>query len=573
MNSFLDIALQCAARGWFVFPCRPRGKTPITLNGFKDASREDAQIRGWWAKTPDANVAIACGASGLAVFDIDHGLANRAGYERVKAAMNLPSTYAVRTGRRDDFGVQVYLSGAVGDVGDFRIHGCNGQIKSLGGYVMAVGSVHPVSGELYEALEGNPDRLAALPDNIRALKSEKPKTGKPGEPITENRNIKLYGELCALRARGHSEDGLVVAGLQFNADNIVPPLEEEEVKQIARNAAKHDVPAPAPTILFGEEKKIKDWRELFHSKEDALNAPPISFLIQGFLQCEGTTAIAAPVRERKSLIALNIVHALLTGDKLFDHFEVCKQPSRVLYLCPEVSLGPFTDRVKKIGLIDYVGKTFFYRTLSADGHLKLGDPTLKEALPGSVIFLDTAVRFLEGKENDSGDVRKFADGIFALLKGGAASVVMLHHSPKESGDAMTLENAMRGSGDMGAFLACCWGTKLQDPTKPYESASFLSNLKQRDFESSDFEITCGPNCRMHIVSATQPATLQSRRGNKGNKDGQDSVADAFIRANVRLPVRKIEEALAGMKVKRGTTWIAKARARIQMEAGEVTVGS
>jgi RecA-family ATPase len=77
----------------------------------------------------------------------------------------------------------------------------------------------------------------------------------------------------------------------------------------------------------------------FHSRREAGNAPPISFLIDGFLQREGVTAIAAPVRERKSLIALNIAHALLTGEKLFDHFEVTKQPKRVLYLCPEVSLG------------------------------------------------------------------------------------------------------------------------------------------------------------------------------------------------------------------------------------------
>src|SRR6185437_11604983 len=98
-------------------------------------------------------------------------------------------------------------------------------------------------------------------------------------------------------------------------------------------------------------------------------------------------------------------------------------------------------------------------------------------------------RFLEGDENSSKDVRAFADGIFALLRNGAESVVLLHHSPKDSGDTMTLENAMRGSGDMGAFLTAAWGTKLQDPTKPYESASYLENLKQRDFESQPFEVT------------------------------------------------------------------------------------
>jgi hypothetical protein len=116
---------------------------------------------------------------------------------------------------------------------------------------------------------------------------------------------------------------------------------------------------------------------MFHTQAEAQNAPPVTFLIDGFLQREGVTAIAAPVRERKSLIALNIVHALVTGEKLFDYFEVVRKPKRVLYLCPEVSLGPFTDRVRKIGLLDYVGWAFFYRTMSADGHLDLSDEVFR----------------------------------------------------------------------------------------------------------------------------------------------------------------------------------------------------
>jgi RecA-family ATPase len=212
---------------------------------------------------------------------------------------------------------------------------------------------------------------------------------------------------------------------------------------------------------------------LFHTQEEALNAPPISFLIRDFLQREGVTAIAGPVRERKSLVALNVAHALVTGERLFDYFEVVQKPKQVLYLCPEVSLGPFTERVKRIGLLDYVGKNFFYRTLSAEGTLTLDNEDLLDLMPGSVVFLDTAIRFLTGDENSSQDVRAFADSIFALLRNGAESVVVLHHSPKGTGEVMTLENAMRGSGDMGAFLVSCWGTKLQDPNSPVRIAIFL----------------------------------------------------------------------------------------------------
>ena len=81
---------------------------------------------------------------------------------------------------------------------------------------------------------------------------------------------------------------------------------------------------------------------------------------------------------------------------------------------------------------------------------------------------------------------------------------------------------------------------------------------------------------MHIVGdpATRPVTLQSRRGNRGNKDGLDSAAEAVIRANRTLPVRKLQEQLAALNINRGTTWIARARGRIQLaETGEITAGA
>lgn len=326
--------------------------------------------------------------------------------------------------------------------------------------------------------------------------------------------------------------------------------------------------------LFGEwmaeHDKAIAWEAHFHTKDEALNAPPITFLIDGFLQCEGVTAIAAPVRERKSIIALNLALSLITGEKLFGHFDVVKKPSRVLYLCPEVSLGPFTDRVRKIGLLDYVGETFFYRTMSATGHLKLDDPAFQNALPGSVVILDTAIRFLEGDENSSTAVRVFADGIFALLRGGAEAVVLLHHSPKGVGDQMTLENAMRGSGDMGAFLSACWGTRLQDPDHPYESTSFLSNLKQRDFESKDFEVTCGPDCKLHMVSGLKVPTLTARKGFKGNKDGLDPKALAVLQANPTLSVRDTVEALKAAGIKRGKTWVTDRRYELMQVSAQVS---
>jgi hypothetical protein len=67
-------ALIYAGRGIPVFPCEPGGKRPLTAGGFLEASTDEARIRGWWGRWPNANVAVPTGErSGLLVLDVDAG--------------------------------------------------------------------------------------------------------------------------------------------------------------------------------------------------------------------------------------------------------------------------------------------------------------------------------------------------------------------------------------------------------------------------------------------------------------------------------------------------------------------
>lgn len=61
------------AYSWPVFPLKPRGKTPLTRHGFKDATRDTEQIRAWWTQWPDANIGTPTGDEGCGydVIDID----------------------------------------------------------------------------------------------------------------------------------------------------------------------------------------------------------------------------------------------------------------------------------------------------------------------------------------------------------------------------------------------------------------------------------------------------------------------------------------------------------------------
>ena len=573
-HNFLEVALNCIAQNFKVHPLKPGSKEPLTYHGKNDASGDEAQIRAWWAKWPDANVGIACGPSGLCVLDCDHGLADETAFYQWRTAAGLPETYTVRTGRRPEFGVQMYFSDPIPDVSVWKLNGCEGQIKSLGGYVCAAGDLHP-SGETYQVLCDAP--IAPTPDGVRQLRSVTPEQGKDAAPVEGGRNNYLTSVAGKLRNAGLGRDALEAALLQHNADNCIPPLPDDEVKQIAVHVARYDTPEPVGEVVIGEPAappEPVDWRTHYHTLDEMGNAPPPTFLIDDFLIRDSITALAAPVGQRKSLVALNVAHALCTNAPLFDHFKVVSQPTRVLYLCPEMGLRSFTYRVRKIGLLPYVGKTLFCRTMSAPGFLELSEFTTEE-LAGAVVILDTAVRYLKGDENSSEDMRVFAENVFRLMRDGAAAVLVLHHSAKGTKESseLTLENAMRGSGELGAFVSSCWATRLQNPAEPYQSASYLTNVKQREFQSKAFEVTSGEDCRLHIVGdpATRVATLTPHRGNKGNRDGMDDAAEAVIRAHVKMPIRKLQEHLATLGIERGTTWVAKTRARIQVGMGEVVL--
>ncbi len=74
--NFYDEAAFYTSLGWKVFPISPGSKSPLKdTKGVMDAT-DDADVIGEWSKRwPDANIAIACGASDLMVVDLDprHG--------------------------------------------------------------------------------------------------------------------------------------------------------------------------------------------------------------------------------------------------------------------------------------------------------------------------------------------------------------------------------------------------------------------------------------------------------------------------------------------------------------------
>jgi hypothetical protein len=121
-----------------------------------------------------------------------------------------------------------------------------------------------------------------------------------------------------------------------------------------------------------ESTGAQNWRTLFHSYDEVIDAPSASFAIDGFLQEDGITLIGGLAGHGKTLCMLAMVRALLEGGKLFHHFAVTKKAERVIYLIPEAGLGPFAARLKTFRLENYVREEqLFCRTVSAQGQLSL----------------------------------------------------------------------------------------------------------------------------------------------------------------------------------------------------------
>jgi hypothetical protein len=202
------------------------------------------------------------------------------------------------------------------------------------------------------------------------------------------------------------------------------------------------------------------WVDVTHRAKEYEENSELTFSIEGFLQDGGATMIGGLSGHGKTLLMLSISKALLAprGTKLWGLFRVLEPADRVLYLIPESSLPPFSHRLKLFGLYGaaVAGDRFFSRTLTKGPAIPLDDHRILAAAKGAHVFLDTAMRFSEGSENEAGDnARGLAADIFALLGAGARSIIAAHHSPKafRQDDVITLENVLRGTGDVGAMLS------------------------------------------------------------------------------------------------------------------------
>jgi Bifunctional DNA primase/polymerase, N-terminal len=200
----LDAALAYARTGWPVFPCRPESKEPATRNGFYDATTSERQIREWWHKDPARNVAIATGAPGPDVVDVDNHGPDDNGFgtlNHLKREGLVGGYHAVVSTSSDGF--HLYYRGS--EQGNGSARGYRIDFRSKGGYVVAPPSATPAG--QYEVVKHSP-AAEARTVSWDAIRSELEPPEPWREPEAPVRFVRV-GDRWAARDAVTSVDRLV----------------------------------------------------------------------------------------------------------------------------------------------------------------------------------------------------------------------------------------------------------------------------------------------------------------------------------------------------------------------------
>jgi hypothetical protein len=236
-NPLLDAALSYAAQGINVFPCAPKGKIPLTSNGYKDANHDLDIIRQWWTANPRANIGIPTGElNGFFILDID-GLEGEAALKKLEAEhAYLPATKENITGN----GRHVFFR----YVSETKIACSAGKlskgldVRGDGGYIIAPPSIHS-SGKSYAESVDSTGMIALAPEWLIKLivtkensDAKKAKTNWTHliQGVSAGQRNSSLARLAGKLFRNSNDPYIVLElCLAWNDARCNPPLPHEEV--------------------------------------------------------------------------------------------------------------------------------------------------------------------------------------------------------------------------------------------------------------------------------------------------------------------------------------------------------
>jgi hypothetical protein len=213
-------------------------------------------VNAYWNRWPGANIGVPTGErSGVWVLDVDRpGALEELGHE-------LPPTRTVRTPRG---GIHLYfrhVEGVTNSPGGLP-EGID--VRGEGGYVLVPPSDKYAVENRAEVAEA-PEWLLELVRERRPSRSRDARgagQGVEGEAIPEGtRNTTLFFIALSLKDSGKSREEVLDELLATNEGRCSPPVDDDEVEEIARSACRYPVRSgsPPPEVVEAVEQLEEFW--------------------------------------------------------------------------------------------------------------------------------------------------------------------------------------------------------------------------------------------------------------------------------------------------------------------------
>jgi Bifunctional DNA primase/polymerase, N-terminal/AAA domain len=457
-------AIEALARDFHIFSLLPKEKLPFFgSSGFKDA-KATPDILDLWDSMPEANIGIATGESNLCVLDFDQGL------ETIPAWVNELRTFKVRTAK----GLHVYLRGARPTKKLYVDGALIGDMKSIGGYVLAAGSVHP-SGAIYTVVDDSPvvdvpeDRISELlkePECTSVTASSNGPKIPHGSHDTEL--TRIAGKL---RAAGLEEEGIytsIVEVCEKRCDNYGRDY-KEMCRKISHSVCNYAPGSKQGVVTRGglpfdgtpatrpkTEPKTKVESVASPTVEVLTTVNGDDFLVESIPPRKAlisTISSGEPVIFEQSInqifawrgsgktcLGLGFTKALATGGA-FLNFKAAER-THCLYVEGEMPDSQFQERWRSI-----VGKTdgfahlstidkqpgHYYDSLATEKGMEKVEKTLAElaqkGIPIKVLLLDNISTLFNVAANDE-ETWIVIQSWFTSLRSRGITIIFFHHAGK-----------------------------------------------------------------------------------------------------------------------------------------------
>lgn len=473
LSALGEAAIAYARIGWKVFPLAPGGKEPLISQrmggqGFKDGTTDEALIRKWWSATPDANIGMWPGGSGLVVVDPDL-YKPECEWSGFVTGRDIPDTLVQITPR----GGQHYFF----DAGGEPFHGgtlCKGVDVRFSGYVVLAPS--KVDGNAYMWFGDDPSETgecpAPAPDWLprKRPEQERPQTtsdlasddifsifaavrdipnpdlgweewnrvgmavwaattGSPAGRVAFHEWSKLSGKYSQSETDSRwdhyftSPPSAIGAGTLFHEAAEARRATAEWIDRLRENMDRRAgvlVPSPAGGIqILSSDEFVSDWA-------------PGAFLLKPIIETGRLYTLTGPTGTGKTAVALLMALSVATGAWLGSSRV---RHAGVLFLAGE---NPHDVKTRWIAMLRNAGidpksvnVRFVEGRFAIDQQHEIIAAHIAEN-PCGLVIVDTLQAFFDGDDSNSNEQMKAAAASFRRISNLGPAVLVPAHPVKSA---------------------------------------------------------------------------------------------------------------------------------------------